>query len=251
LLIRDLVRAAHLALNFLTTLPLPHVGEVRQGEFARASGFYPLAGYAVGGVVALVWLLTTWLHLPSGVGAALGVAAWLTVTGMLHFDGLVDAADALFVMKSPAERLKILGDVHVGAFGLASGVTALLIRFSLLQALPTAWPLLVAPVAARLAVLVPMNRYPAARQESLGARSREGWWPVACLVAVPALLVPLPGVLTALLGFAAALLATLGVAAFAARRLGGGLNGDVYGSCIEVAELTALTTLITLAGWPS
>jgi len=250
LLIRDLVRAAHLALTFLTTLPLPHVGEVRQGEFARASGFYPLAGYAVGGVVALVWLLTNWLHLPSGVGAALGVAAWLAVTGMLHFDGLVDAADALFVMKSPAERLKILGDVHVGAFGLASGVTALLIRFSLLQALPTAWPLLVAPVAARLAVLVPMNRYPAARQESLGARSREGWWPVACLVAVPALLVPLPGVLTALLGFAAALLAALGVAAFAARRLGGGLNGDVYGSCIEVAELAALTTLITLAGWP-
>lgn len=255
--IRELGRAAHLALTFLTILPLPHVGEVREGEFARASGFYPLAGYAVGGVVALVWLLARWLHLPPGVGAALEVAAWLAVTGMLHFDGLIDAADALFVMKSPAERLRILGDVHVGAFGLASGVTALLIRYSLLQALPTAWPLVVAPVAARLVVLWPMNRYPAARQESLGARSREGWWPVACLVALPALLVPqhwpgaaLPGFIAVLLGFAAALLAVLRVAAFAARRLGGGLNGDVYGACIEVAELAALTTLVTLANWP-
>uniref|UniRef100_UPI0005EAE5DD adenosylcobinamide-GDP ribazoletransferase n=1 Tax=Deinococcus pimensis TaxID=309888 RepID=UPI0005EAE5DD len=52
-MLRSLVRAAHLALTFLTTLPLPHVGDVREGEFARASGFYPLAGWAVGAVVAL------------------------------------------------------------------------------------------------------------------------------------------------------------------------------------------------------
>ena len=52
-MIRDQVRAAHLALTFLTTLPLPHVKEVRDGDFARASAYYPLAGYAVGGVVAL------------------------------------------------------------------------------------------------------------------------------------------------------------------------------------------------------
>ncbi|AZI45022.1 adenosylcobinamide-GDP ribazoletransferase (plasmid) [Deinococcus psychrotolerans] len=240
-----LLRPAHLALTFLTTLPLPHVREVGEGEFARASGFYPLAGYAVGGGAALVWAACQWLHLPPGVGAALAVAAWLALTGMLHFDGLVDAADALFVMKSPAERLRILGDVHVGAFGLATGVIALLIRFSLLQALPNAWPLLIAAVSARLAVLAPMNLYPAARTESLGARSREGWWPVACLVALPALFFS-----QAWAGFAAALLSALGVAAFAARRLGGGINGDVYGACIEVAELSALTVLITLAGWP-
>lgn len=241
----SLWRSAHLALTFLTTLPLPHVREVRDGEFARASGFYPLAGYAVGGAVALVWAAGQWLHLPAGVGAALAVAAWLALTGMLHFDGLVDAADALFAMKSPAERLRILGDVHVGAFGLATGVIALLIRFSLLQSLQSIWPLLIAAVAARLAVLAPMNLYPAARPESLGARSREGWWPLACLVALPALFFP-----QAWAGFVAALLAALGVAAYAAGRLGGGINGDVYGACIEVAELSALTALLTLASWP-
>ena len=241
------LRPAWLALTFLTTLPLPHVGEVKEGEFARASGFYPLAGYVVGAVAALIWLGCAWLGVPSGVGAALGVAAWLSVTGMLHFDGLVDAADALFVMKSPAERLRILGDVHVGAFGLATGVVALLLRFSLLGALGTSWTALAitvtAAVAARLAVLAPMNLYPAARQESLGARSREGWWPVACLVALPALLLP-----NAWAGFLAAGVAALATAAFAARRLGGGINGDVYGACIEVAELSALTVLVTLAG---
>ena len=235
------LRPAWLALTFLTTLPLPHVGEVREGEFARASGFYPLAGYAVGGVVALVWWVGAALNLPSGVGAALGVAAWLAVTGMLHFDGLVDAGDALFVMKSPAERIKILSDVHVGAFGLATGVVVLLLRFSLLAAATDGWMLVIAAVAARLCVLAPMNLYPAARPESLGARSREGWWPLACLVALPALFLP-----HAWAGFLAALLAALGVAAFAARRLGGGINGDVYGACIELAELAALTVLVSL-----
>lgn len=116
---RDQLRAAHLALTFLTTLPLPHIREVRDGDFAQASAYYPLAGYAVGGAVAgLLWLP---VPLPGGVIAALSVGAWLLLTGMLHFDGLVDSADALFAMKTPAERLVILRDVHVGAFGLATG----------------------------------------------------------------------------------------------------------------------------------
>lgn len=225
--------AAHLALTFLTTLPLPHVGELRPGDFARASAYYPLAGYAVGGLVAgLLWLP---LPLPDGVRAALAVAAWLTVTGMLHFDGLVDSADALFAMKSAEQRLVILGDVHVGAFGLASGVTALLLLWSLLAAPIPAYGVLVAAVVARVLVLLPMNLYPAARRESLGARSREGRWGAALVLAVPALL--LPGAWTAAL---AALVAVLLAARFAASRLGGGLNGDVYGLLVVTAELCAL-----------
>lgn len=223
--------AAHLALTFLTTLPLPHVGEVRAGDFARASAYYPLAGYVVGGVVALALLLP----LPDGVRAALAVGAWLAVTGMLHFDGLVDSADALFAVKSPARRLEILRDVHVGAFGLATGVLALLILWSLLGAGLPAFAPLVAAVVARLLVLVPMNLYPAAREESLGARSREGRWGAALLLALPALL--LPGAWVAAL---AALAGVLLAARFAASRLGGGLSGDVYGLLIVTGELLAL-----------
>ncbi|SMB96233.1 adenosylcobinamide-GDP ribazoletransferase [Deinococcus hopiensis] len=225
--------AAHLALTFLTTLPLPHVREVRQGDFARASAYYPLAGYAVGGLVALaLWLP---LPLPGGVRAALAVGAWLLVTGMLHFDGLVDSADALFAVKSPQRRLEILQDVHIGAFGLATGVLALLTLWSLLAANIPAYAPLVAAVVARMLVLLPMNLYPAARQESLGARSREGRWGAALALALPALL--LPG------AWGAALTALIGVllaARFAASRLGGGLSGDVYGLLIVTGELLAM-----------
>ena len=96
------LRPAHLALTFLTTLPLPHILEIRDGDFARASGFYPLAGWAVGGLTALVLWLP--LPIPAGVQAALALTCWLAATGLLHFDGLVDTADAVFAMKSPERR---------------------------------------------------------------------------------------------------------------------------------------------------
>lgn len=231
---REQVRAAHLALAFLTTLPLPHVQDIREGDFARASAYYPLAGYAVGGLVTLLLWLP--LPLPPGVRAALALAAWLALTGLLHFDGLVDSADALFAMKTPQERLVILRDVHVGAFGLGSGILVLLTLWSLLgSGLPPFAPL-VAAVAARTVLLWPMNTYPAARAESLGARSREGRWRPALLIAAPTLL--LPG---AWIAWLCALGAALLTAAFAARRLGGGLSGDVYGMIVMAAELAALT----------
>ena len=233
------LRPAHLALTFLTTLPLPHILEIRDGDFARASGFYPLAGWAVGGLTALVLWLP--LPIPAGVQAALALTCWLAATGLLHFDGLVDTADAVFAMKSPERRLEILRDVHVGAFGLATGGLALLIWWSLLGSARPA-EVLLAAVTARTVLLAPMNLFPAARVDSLGARSREGRWGVALLLASPLLLLPiaLPHLLAAL---ATALVAALLVARFCASRLGGGINGDVYGACVVCAELAALLAL--------
>ena len=233
------LRPAHLALTFLTTLPLPHILEIRDGDFARASGFYPLAGWAVGGLAALVLWLP--LPIPAGVQAALALTCWLAVTGLLHFDGLVDTADAVFAMKSPERRLEILRDVHVGAFGLATGGLALLIWWSLLGSARPA-EVLLAAVTARTVLLAPMNLFPAARVDSLGARSREGRWGVALLLASPLLLLPiaLPHLLAALVD---ALVAALLVASFCASRLGGGINGDVYGACVVCAELAALLAL--------
>ena len=192
------------------------------------------AGWWAGLAAALLWLP---LPLPAGVKAALVLAAWLAATGLLHFDGLADTADAVFAMKSPERRLEILRDVHVGAFGLATGVLTLLVWWSMLaSARPT--DALLAAVAARTVLLAPMNLFPAARVESIGARSREGFWPLALLLAAPALL--LPG---GPLAFGVALIAALLVARFCASRLGAGINGDVYGACVTFAELAVLLAL--------
>lgn len=235
---RDL-RALLLALTFLTTLPFPQPRGLEDGDFARASAFYPLAGWVVGGVVALLLWLP--LPLPGGVRAALALGAWLAVTGLLHFDGLVDSADALFVMKSPERRLEIMKDVHVGAFGLATGGLVLLTLWSLLGgALPLFAPV-AAAVVARTLLLLPMNTYPAARPGSLGAQSRaatqsrQGHWMIAVLLALPTLLFP-----GAWLAWLVGLVTVLVTARFAASRLGGGLTGDSYGFIITITEIAVL-----------
>jgi adenosylcobinamide-GDP ribazoletransferase len=224
-------RGLHLAHTFLTTLPFAHVGEIKDGEFAQASGYYPAVGWTLGGLLAVaLWLVSS---LPSGIGAALGLALWLGLTGMLHFDGLVDASDAVLATKTPSKRLEILSDVHIGAFGLAVGVMQLLTKWSALNAHPNFIAILTAPVLARAALLIPMNLFPAARVESLGARAREGNWVLGLLIAAPAIVLNPKAAIVAVV-------TSLVVSGFAAQRLGGGIGGDVYGSVVELCETTIL-----------
>ncbi len=230
------MRPFWLALSFLTVLPAPGVGRVAPGEMRRASGFFPLVGWLVG---AALWaadrlLAGPW---PPGLRAAAVLALWLGITGFLHLDGLLDAADALLAPVDRARRLAILDDLRVGSFAFGVGAAHLLLKH---QAIAAADPraLLLAPAFARFAVLLPMNLFPAARPEGLGARAREGNLGLGLLFALPALaLAPV----AAGLGLAAVLFLAL----FAHRRLGG-LSGDVYGALVELGELAFLLAALTI-----
>ncbi len=230
---RHPLRPLWLALSLMTTLPVPQVPLPSAQDFSRASGFYPLAGYLIGLGSSAALGVAGWLGLPRPVAAALALAAWLALSGLLHFDGLVDSADALLAARPPAARRAILKDLHLGAFALGVGAAALLLKWSLLDSVAL-WAPVQAAVLARLAVLWPM-RYPALGDSSLSARSRPGWWWLAVLLALPVLWLP-GGWLAALLVLAC----TSAASAWAASRLGGVLNGDIYGMVIELAELSAL-----------
>lgn len=222
------------ALTFLTALPFPQP-TYHADNWKKSNCYYPLAGYVVGLCVALTLLLP----FPREVVAALGVAVWLFVTGFLHWDGLVDSADALLVAKSPPERLSILKDVHVGAFGLGVGGLYLLLLFALLQHV-TLFEVIVAAVWARTLLLFSMFWWPSARSgaQAMGAHTRRGAaeaWRTALLWAAPTLLI-----WDAWLAVLGAALSVWGLSVWAARRLGGGLTGDIYGALVVVAEIAAL-----------
>ncbi|RDI94731.1 adenosylcobinamide-GDP ribazoletransferase [Meiothermus sp. QL-1] len=225
------MRSFWLAVGFLTTFPTPPLGPVRPEEMRAASAFYPAAGYLIGaGLALLAWLTAA---LPAGLQGALLLAAWLAFTGMLHLDGLLDAADALLAPKPPAERLRVLADVHLGSFAFGVGFAVLLLKWQLLAAYATPWLLLCLPAIVRFALLLPMNLFPAAKPEGLGARSREGRVLPAFLLALPAILA-FPWVALGVV------LAVLLLARWAAARLGGGLTGDVYGMLVELGEVAGL-----------
>lgn len=225
------MRPFWLALGFLSTFPVPGLGEVRPGEMRSASAYYPAVGYLIGLAIAmLAWLTHGW---PQGLQGALLLGLGLGLTGMLHLDGLLDSADALLSVKTPAERLRILSDVHLGSFAFGVGVVHLLLKWQLLSLALPPLLLLCTPALARFAVLIPMNAFPAARQEGLGATAREGQMGLALLFTLPALLFfPLEAlVLVAFVGL---------LAVWASGRLGGGLSGDIYGAIIELGESAVL-----------
>ncbi|MEZ0321949.1 MAG: adenosylcobinamide-GDP ribazoletransferase [Thermus sp.] len=222
------MKAFRLALALLTVFPVAP-REAGEEEFKRSVAFFPLVGYALGLFLALAALLP----LPAGLLAALQVALLLGLTGFLHLDGLLDAADALLGARSREARLRILEDPHLGAFAFGVGGVYLLLLWQALARVQDPLFLLLFPGFARFAFLPFLERYPLLHPGMAGA-VRGGAWPWALLLALPfPLLYPLP----ALLG----LLVPWGVARLAVARLGG-LNGDILGAMIALGEMALLLT---------
>jgi adenosylcobinamide-GDP ribazoletransferase len=212
-----------------------------------------LIGLALGG---WWWLATqAW---GSQVAAALVVVADLGVTGVLHFDGLMDSADGLLPPLDPARRLEIMSDPRVGAFGVAAGAAVLLVRWASLAALRPGI-LLVAGLwcLSRTTMAVVARTQPYVRGEkglahlfgagSPGAdRSGRRLLPLGGGVVLAAVLLGLWRIGPGAAAGSAAVLAAGGIVLLARRRIGG-YTGDVLGACGVLAESAGL--VVAAAKW--
>src|SRR5438128_442116 len=98
------------ALQFLTLMPPVVRRPFTRDELGRAVGFFPVVGLLLGGWLAGADRLCEWLRLPPGVAAVFVLVAWVTATGALHLDGLLDSCDGLFGGGTPDDRLRIMRD---------------------------------------------------------------------------------------------------------------------------------------------
>ncbi|MBK9577745.1 MAG: adenosylcobinamide-GDP ribazoletransferase [Fibrobacterota bacterium] len=227
-----------LAWSFLTVLPAPGQKVATSEEFVRSRVWYPAVGVALGGLWGgAAWLAMHW-GVPSGLGGALLLAVILFATGFLHFDGLLDSADALLAPRSPQRRLEILKDVHMGSFAFGVGGLWLIASWQILSMHPD-WRFLVAlPVLSRAALLGPIHLFPYARAVDSSSldRSAKGlaWrWIFPVLFATPAVwLFPAQAGTVVVIQLAGAW--------WASRKLGGGITGDIYGALLCMSELGAL-----------
>jgi cobalamin 5'-phosphate synthase/cobalamin synthase len=233
-----------MAWRLLTVLPLPFGPDEPSRPAGRAAAYFPLVGLVLGAILAGAGQLL-YLLLPEGLAAGLLLLLWVTLTGMLHLDGLMDSCDGLLPPRDPARRLEIMKDSRVGAFGVIGAILLLLLKFNGLLALnpTTRWPaLIVIPALARWAMTWSMARYPLARPEGLSVFFGRGLgWPqvgLASLIAGSAAVISwdlIPGLLLWGLTWLAATL----IAQFALARIHG-LTGDVYGAICELVELLLL-----------
>jgi adenosylcobinamide-GDP ribazoletransferase len=223
------------ALAFLTVVGRP------APPTPRALRWFPVVGAGVGAVVGAGWWLADQAF-PALLAAALAVALDLAITGLLHADGLADAADGLLPHASRERRLEIMRSPDVGAFGVAVLVVVLLVRAGAFAARPADVGLVVGLwCASRTVVAVAPACLPYAREHGLASPLLTApVAPVVGLAVVPA--TALAVVTAGWVGGAAvgaALIAGVAVLALARVRLGG-FTGDVLGAAILVAETVGL-----------
>lgn len=242
------MKSLALALRYLTIVPIPAGQHVEPKTLGRAAPWFPLIGLGVGLVVAATQQMTAMLF-PSLLDALLTVTVWKLLTGGLHLDGLSDCLDGL-VGRDPGDRLRIMRDSRIGAFGAIGLILFLLLEVAAVSELsqPIRWrALLVAPAVARAMPPLVSWLCPPATPLGQGAMFRSGLrgWGVLAAFALASAIALLTLHTAGLLVLALTTGSALALGWFSTRRLGG-VTGDVLGACIEIAELL---TLLTLVAW--
>ena len=244
------MRDLRTAFGFLTILPVAPRDATGMG---RARAYFPIVGVALGAALAGIDYAAR-LALPAPVVGALLVVALLALTRAMHAEGFLDCCDGLFGGYTPARRLEILRDTHVGAFAVAGGAGLILLKWSLLAGIPDAIRsglLLAFPCLSRLGMLATMAAFAYVRERGMGTAFQDGaarWHvPFGLAVALAASAAVLGYAGLALVG--AAMVVSLGLGRWISGMLGG-MTGDAYGAVNEVTEVAALlmgVALFTLA----
>jgi adenosylcobinamide-GDP ribazoletransferase len=217
--------------------------------------WFPLVGALLGLALGGIWWLAAkvWAPLPS---AAVVVVADMALTGLLHFDGLADAGDGLLAPLSKERRLEAMADPAIGAFGVLSVATVLLLRFGSLASLAPV-PLVLGGLwcASRTSMVIITEALPYARPSGIvkdflttEPRSKRGRWVLVGALSVgfilAVVLVTTGRGLRGLAALGAELVAMSAVALLSKRRIGG-FTGDVLGAAAVVGETVGLLVLAT------
>lgn len=236
------------ALALLSRLPVPVRGA---GRGARAAWAYPFAGLVIGAAAALVGLVAHALGLPAPLAALVALAAQIAVTGALHEDGLADTADGLWGGWTRGQRLDIMRDSRIGAYGVIALNLALAARWAALWLLFEASTagavaaILATAALSRAAMPALMAALPHARADGLSHGVGTARPDTAAIAAGVGAVVALA--FTGLGAFGAvfwAAAATAAVGAVARAKIGG-QTGDILGAGQQAAEIAILFSLAT------
>lgn len=120
-----------LALGFFSRIPMPAWVEYSPENLNRASRYFTLVGWLLGGLVALVFIAADYLFSIS-ISLWLAMVFSLLLTGAFHEDGLADTADGFGGAFAREKKISIMKDSRIGTYGAAALVMALLGKYLLL-----------------------------------------------------------------------------------------------------------------------
>ncbi len=162
------MRRLLVAIGCLTILPFGARGAVTDEDCGGSLLWFPVVGLGVGAaLVGVHRALSPLLSQP--VVAAILLIAWAVLTGAMHLDGFGDLCDGLYGGKTPAARLTIMKDPHIGVMAVVAIGCLLMLKFALLGSLTTRGvmvrALLLSPCLGRWSMVLLATTMPYARAE--------------------------------------------------------------------------------------
>ena len=219
-------------LQFTTIFPLGKPQDLE--NFAKHSYIYPFAGYIIGAVVAL----PVFFIADHAIAAAVAIAGLLLITGVHHFDGLLDLGDGLMAHGDRERRILALTDRQVGAGGVAAGIAITLLLFAgLIGSSSIIVAVIIGEVCAKFSMAF-LTAYGTPFREGMHSylhKFSKPYFPfIAALFCLPLVFLPLTP-----LQFAGAGISMVLCPVFLfilSNRMFGGINGDVVGASNEITR---------------
>ncbi|MGN6602704.1 MAG: adenosylcobinamide-GDP ribazoletransferase [Ginsengibacter sp.] len=125
------------AVMFYTRIPVPHWVNHDPECLSKATKYFPLIGWIVGAVAALVFMGANYLF-NSPIAIILCMVSSVLLTGAFHEDGFADVCDGFGGGWTKEKILLIMKDSRVGAYGVIGLIFILSIKFYLLSSFTAA-----------------------------------------------------------------------------------------------------------------
>ncbi len=122
------------AVMFYTRISCPKWVNHTADMLNKATRYFPLIGWIVGALVALVYWGAVQIF-PESIAILFSMASGILVTGAFHEDGFADVCDGFGGGWTKEARLNIMKDSRIGTYGSVGLLLMLLFKFFLLKEL--------------------------------------------------------------------------------------------------------------------
>ncbi len=231
--------------SFLTILP---VGEADLESVGRSAFLFPLVGLILGAVSgAVLWLAG--LALPQFFSAILALVVLQMLTGLHHFDGLLDFSDAVMAVGPPERKRAALRDQRRGTAAIFSGVVSIALAWAALCSFSgfTAFQALIASEAAAKLSMVYSAYIGKPIGQGLGSlfiKTTRNSYNLPAAILLTLLPLAVSG-FTTIAALASALISAFILVSYSNKAFGG-VTGDVFGAINELSRITSLAVLAAL-----
>ncbi len=125
------------ALMFYTRIPCPTWVDHSEDYLNKATRYFPLIGYIVGGISFIVYFFSSYIF-SSEIAVLFSIITGILIRGAFHEDGFADVCDGFGGGWTKQKILEIMKDSRIGAYGTIGTILLLSLKFySLLMLVQT------------------------------------------------------------------------------------------------------------------